>query len=81
MASSINLAEINIGKVYRVAGFSDAESPYAVKLHKMGFVEGTKIELAPVKLSDPMVVQIRGSRVALRKDEANHIYVEEVHGA
>jgi ferrous iron transport protein A len=43
----------------------------------MGFVEGTPIELAPVKLSDPIVFQIRGSRIALRKKEARQILVRE----
>jgi ferrous iron transport protein A len=43
----------------------------------MGFVEGTPIELAPVKISDPIVFQIRGSRIALRKKEARQILVRE----
>ena len=43
----------------------------------MGFVKGTPLELAPVKLSDPMVVQIRGSRIALRKNEAKEVIVKE----
>jgi len=43
----------------------------------MGFVKGTPVELAPVKLSDPMIVQIRGSRIALRKNEAEGILVKE----
>ncbi len=67
MSRSTNLTEIRRDKIYQVAGFVDNSTDYAKKLHKMGFVEGTPVELAPVKLSDPMVIQIRGSRIALRK--------------
>jgi ferrous iron transport protein A len=78
MPNNTNLTEINREKVYQVAGFVDNSSDYAKKLHKMGFVEGTPVELAPVKLSDPMVIQIRGSRIALRKSEAQQILVQEL---
>lgn len=72
------LTEICREKVYEVAGFENKSSGYAQKLYKMGFVEGTPVELAPVKLSDPIVVQIRGTRIALRKNEAQQILVEEI---
>ena len=44
----------------------------------MGFIQGTLIELAPVNLSDSMIFDIRGSRNALRKKEAQEIFVEEL---
>lgn len=78
MGRSLNLAEINQGTVYRIAGFLNDSSAYSEKLYKMGFVVGTKVELAPVKTSDPIVLQIRGSRVALRKQEAREVLVEEM---
>ena len=78
MSKKINLAAMSKGKSYQVSGFAQAASDYANKLHKMGFVIGTPVELAPVKLTDPTVVQIRGSRVALRKKEAQQILVEEL---
>ncbi len=76
MSKNTNLTEIIKGKIYQVAGFVNNSSEYAEKLIRMGFVVGTPIELAPVKMSDPMVVQIRGSRIALRKSEAQQILVE-----
>ncbi len=76
MSKNTNLTEIIKGKIYQVAGFVNNSSEYAEKLTRMGFVVGTPIELAPVKISDPMVVQIRGSRIALRKSEAQQILVE-----
>ncbi|MFC1831879.1 ferrous iron transport protein A [Thermodesulfobacteriota bacterium] len=77
MGRNINLADISKGISYEVVGFEPENSPYAEKLYKMGFVKGTPVELAPVKLSDPMIVQIRGSRIALRKNEAEGILVKE----
>lgn len=78
MATNISLDAIIRGKRYLVKGFARYESPYAEKLYKMGFVEGTPIQLAPVELNDPIIVEIRGSRVALRKSEAQQVYVEEI---
>lgn len=78
MTKNVNLANIEKGKAYEVEGVSSSNSDYAEKLYKMGFVKGTPIELAQVKISDPIVVQIRGSRVALRKTEAKQILVKEL---
>ncbi len=65
-------------RVYQISRFAEATSDYAIKLSKMGFIERTTIELASVNLSDPMVFDIRGSRIALRKNEANEIFVKEI---
>jgi ferrous iron transport protein A len=78
MPKRTNLTEISRDKTYQVAGFVNNSTDYAEKLYKMGFVEGTPVELAPVNLSDPMVIQIRGSRIALRKSEAQQILVKEL---
>lgn len=78
MSINVNLADICKGKLYQVLGFEHADSDYAIKLHKMGFVKGTPVGLAPVKMVDPIVVEIRGGRVALRKQEARQILVEEL---
>ena len=63
MPKNTNLTEIRRDKNYQIAGFVDNSTDYAEKLHKMGFIEGTPVELAPVKLSDPMVIQIRSLRL------------------
>ena len=77
MSKVIPLARMRVGVSYVMYGFEFATSDYAEKLHKMGFVKGTPVELAPVQLKDPIVIQIRGSRVALRKSEAQRVLVEE----
>jgi len=78
MREQTPLIDIKRGKSYQITGFIDHPSEYTEKLHKMGFVTGTPIYLAPVAISDPMVFQIRGSRIALRKNEALQILVQEV---
>lgn len=78
MTRQINLSNIKPGNAYQILGFENNSSDYAEKLYKMGFVEGTPVELAPVNLTDPMVIDIRGSRVALRRKEAEEILVEVV---
>lgn len=76
MSNTLLLADMTQGSIYRVLGFKSETSVYAQKLHKMGFVKGTPVALAPVAMNDPIVIQIRGSRVALRKTEARQVFVE-----
>jgi len=78
MNTSIHLPDMLLSKLYTVAGFTNEASDYARKLHKMGFTPGTEVTLAPVKMSDPLIVQIRGGRVALRKKEAQQVLVKEI---
>lgn len=78
MTKNMDLSNILSGRNYSLVGFDADTTGYAEKLRKMGFVEGTPISLAPVRLSDPMVFQIRGSRVALRRKEAMQIKVREL---
>jgi len=77
MSKIVSLDKIRKGRSYKVSGFEKENSKYAEKLYKMGFVKGTPVELAPVQLTDPMVVQIRGSRIALRTSEAKEVLVVE----
>ena len=77
MSSTVSLASMAKEKKYLVSGFRPESAEYCEKLRKMGFIEGTAVQLAPVEISDPLVFQIRGSRIALRKKEAQQIMVEE----
>ncbi|WP_240910266.1 FeoA family protein [Desulfopila sp. IMCC35008] len=77
----MSLADLQRGKKYLITGYRETVSGYGDKLFKMGFVEGTPVQLAPVALKDPVVVEVRGSRIALRKNEAQLVYVKEVSDA
>ncbi len=78
MSTVLDLTSMLTSKTYTVSGFTDETTEYARKLHKMGFIPGTAVRLAPVKMSDPLIVQIRGSRVALRKKEAQQVLIKEI---
>lgn len=73
----INLTKIKQGGKYVISGISDG-SEYAVKLEKLGFTKGTELEKGLSNIKDPIVVKIRGSRIALRKQEANIVKVKEI---
>ena len=77
MICTLSLATMLQDKSYRVVGFQNDATDYAEKLLKMGFVAGTPVALAPTGQKDPLVVNIRGSRIALRRAEAQEIIVEE----
>lgn len=74
----VRLNEMTKGRAYLIAGIHQNDSVYAEKLYKMGFVEGTPVRLAAVELNDPMIIEIRGSRIALRRHEAKQVYVQEL---
>ena len=83
MSSRISLDQVAKGKTYQVIGFQHSESAYAEKLYKMGFVEGTTLQLAPVALKDPIVIEIRGGRIVITSYSIHYtkLYeLEEFHG-
>lgn len=50
------------------------------RLLEMGFLEGSSVEMvheAPFG-GDPVAVKVRGSLLALRRSEANHVEVGEI---
>ncbi len=70
------LSDMRHGAEYVVHSFTQPTSAYADKLRKMGFTEGTVVCRAPIAISDPMIVLVRGSQIALRKSEASNVLVE-----
>lgn len=50
----------------------------AKRLSALGFIEGTEVKLhSCAPLGDPIVVQVRGSKLALRKSDLKSIYLKE----
>ena len=78
MSSVKNLSDIHRGRKYMIAGYTDPHSPYSEKLVKMGFVEGTIVERTATEISDPLILNLRHSRVALRRGEAKIVLVRDV---
>jgi len=78
MTAVNNLSDIPRGRKFMITGYSDPGSEYSAKLVKMGFVEGTVIERTGTEISDPMVLNVRHSRVALRRHEARVVLVRDI---
>ncbi len=73
----MRLNELLKGGRGRVIGHAD-ESVLSQRLLEMGFIYGTKVEVlheGPFG-KDPMAVRVRGSVVAIRRDEAKMIEIE-----
>jgi ferrous iron transport protein A len=70
---------MNVGKIYVLKGFhSYCNKLYRKKLLGMGFIPGTifKVEhVAP--LGDPVILNIKGSNLALRRAEIACLNTEE----
>ena len=73
----MKLKELKVDEVGVVSGFSIADSVYRQKLLRMGLTrnaEFTVVRKAP--LGGPIEIEVRGSRVVLRSDEADVLEVE-----
>lgn len=74
------LSELPRGSRARIIGFEQGSNGYRSKLYSLGLTRGSEIfirRLAP--LGDPVEVEVRGSRMSLRKEEASVILTEEVN--
>jgi len=77
MSAEINLTQIEYGRSYKVTDLS-AATEYSKKLEKLGFTKGTLLEKSPATIHDPITIKIRGSRIALRRNEAAIVKVRMV---
>ena len=74
------LGELNpgaAGKIISVGMNSDCSADLARRLLEMGMLVGARVEVlhqAPFG-GDPLAIRVRGSIIALRRNEANHIEV------
>jgi ferrous iron transport protein A len=75
-----NLGELNpgsAGKIVSVGAKADCSADLVRRLLEMGMLEGSRVEVlhqAPFG-GDPLAIRVRGSIIALRRNEANHIEV------
>ena len=71
-----NLSEALRGVWHRVESLAGPEDA-CYRLLELGFTPGAEVKVAQVApLGEPLVVVLRGTRLALRKDEAAWIIVE-----
>jgi len=71
-----NLSEVLHGVWHQVESLAGPEDA-CYRLLELGFTPGAEVKVAQVApLGEPLVVVLRGTRLALRKDEAAWIIVE-----
>ncbi len=73
---SRTLAEVKKGE-HAAFLFSRTEKGVASRLTSLGFTPGVEIEMVQNYGHGPLVVALRGTRVALGRSEARHIFVQK----
>lgn len=74
----MKLKEFKVDENGVISGFSSADAAYRQKLLRMGLTrnaEFTVVRKAP--LGGPIEIEVRGSRVVLRSDEADVLEVDK----
>jgi len=75
MSEAIGLDALGPGRTGRVRAV-DAEAPLATRLADLGFCPGTPVRmLRRAPLGDPLLFELRGYQIALRRTEARWIRV------
>ena len=77
MAATVQLSRLKAGK--RAVIKSHEDTDFRLTLMEMGCIPGEPVlvrMLAP--LGDPMAISIAGYHLSIRKQDAEHIWVEEV---
>lgn len=85
MSNKVRLGEMACGEAGIIVGFDskgdDRERlDYLKRLRELGFCEGARISIehhAPI-VRDPIAVSVRGTLMAMRRHEANCIWVERI---
>lgn len=53
--------------------------PLARRLMALGFVPGTRVQLVRIApLGDPIELELRGTRIAIRRTDADHIRIRHI---
>lgn len=73
--SIIDLKPGNKGKINYLKG----DEKLVKRLLALGFIEGTEISFkTTAPFGDPVIVNLRGFDLAIRKKDARHIHIKEV---
>ena len=79
MSQFIFLSDVTLHQKAKIVSFQNVTSRIKHKLIDMGLIKNTIVfikKIAPLK--DPVIVELRGYELALRKEEMKHIVVEVV---
>ncbi len=71
------LDELKVGESGKVTGYTDRTSAYRRKLLSMGLTPGTVVKVVrKAPLGDPIEIDLRGTALSVRKDEARIVSIE-----
>ena len=77
--NQVTIKDLQVGQRARITGYATQDRDYRHKLLRMGMVkqaEFTLVRVAP--LGDPVVIELRGMHLTLRKSEADAIAIEVI---
>ncbi len=74
-SSRISLSQLSVNKLAIILSFSSQRSEM-MRLASLGFTPGARVSMAQNYGSGPLIVTIRGTRVALGRAEADRILVQ-----
>ena len=73
----MKLKKMKAGDVGTVEGFTTADPAYRQKLLRMGLVRNSEFKVVrKAPLGGPIEIEVKGSRLVLRSDEADVLEVE-----
>ncbi len=78
--SQLALGQPAVVRAYATDMSASVADPMIARLMELGFISGTKVQIAHLApfANDPLAVDVRGKRIAIRRSEAQLILVEEV---
>lgn len=75
----MTMAEMKIGQMAEITGYTLGNSAYRAKLLALGLTRGARLKLVNrAPLGDPMEIAVRGYHLSLRKAEAGVVKVREL---
>lgn len=72
----MTLYEAQRGETYKIEGLY-VEDSITRRLQALGLNEGTKISILSRKKHGALIIQVRGTRLALGRNISSHIEIEE----
>ena len=73
----MKLKEMKVGEEATLVGFSTSDPAYRQKLLRMGLTRNAALKVVrKAPFGGPIEIEVKGSRVVLRSDEANALEVE-----
>ena len=74
-----SLKDLRTGAIARVLAYAPGGAAYRQKLLSMGLTPGTQLRVIRVApFGDPLVIEVRGYQLSLRKAEAATLIVDEI---